>query len=87
MNHDEPSQAERDDVMGAAVALLRAAQAEDIEGGDLILDSVNLRHLAGLLAGLCNTLGTTAYGEEQWRDALVRWRPGTRLGDPDPPDE
>jgi hypothetical protein len=81
MTDDEPTQAEADDVMGAAVALMRAARACDVEGGDLILASVDLTYLAAWLAGLANSLGAAAYGDQEWQAALVRWQPGMRLGD------
>lgn len=82
MTSPEPTPAERDDVTGTAVALLRAVQTGDEAGFDAVLSSsADPRALAAYLAGLADQLGAAAYSRGQWEQECAAWRPGTRLGD------
>lgn len=68
--------------MGAAVALLAAMHRGDIDGADLIMQTVDHEALCGLLLGMLSKLGPAAAGSPQrWADMLAAWQPGSRLGD------
>lgn len=79
-----PSQAEKDDALASAIAILRGMAAYDVEGVETLLSMVELLPVAATIAGICEQFGVVAYGSrERYADALSRWVPGGQLPTPD----
>jgi hypothetical protein len=77
----EPTPAEQADVLGACIAMLRAALSGDHAGAEMLADQVDLRHALACMSGIAGTFGLIAYdGPAGFAAALSEWQPGTRLG-------
>jgi hypothetical protein len=76
----QPSQAEKDEVMGTCIAMLRAGLADDHEGAELLASTVNLRHALACMSGIAGSYGIVAYRSPgRFAAALTDWQPGRLL--------
>jgi len=75
-----PDAAALDDVLGDAVALLRALQLGDEDAFDTLLATIYDPYpLVALLAGQLDEAAAARYGRERWNAACAAWRPGRGL--------
>ena len=81
----EPTQAQKDDVLGTCVAMLRAGLAADHAGAELLADTVDLRDALACMAGIATSYGIVAYRSPgRFAQALSEWQPGQhQLGNQD----